>query len=679
MKRALLKKAFYAVAATLPLLPALERAVGAASLDLDPLVVTASRYAQPVSVVPAYVSVVSSSTLKATPAQTMDDALRALPGVQISLGSSRVVNPALQTVSMLGVGGTGRALVLLDGLPFTDAFTAFVPWSKIHPQVVERVEVLRGGNSNLYGSKAMSGIINVISRFPKERAVDVDASYGSRNTQHLNVYASEPVLGRFGLSVDANRYTTNGYQWLRATDRGPVDHNATAKNWAANVTAASLKGGAGGPLWFLRGSAFRDNRNHGLDQFFDSRDEMDLAAGARLPLGAAGEVRGNAFVGKHVLDSTNANTNATRTTQSIAVHNLLPSLDSGAGLQWSNSYETLGSSVVVGVDLRNTSARNEQAEYSTTGVYQRSVSSGATQTNIGVFGQWSFTPLPGLTVAPSGRVDYWQNHHAYQDEMNGTGHKALPYKSYAFFSPRLALRYQALEPLSLRGSVYRAFMTPTLQNLYRGARPQNQIQYPNPDLSPEILRIGGDFGWDLAMGPATLRATGFWNEISNSIGSVTLQTVPTRTTRVENVSSIQTRGATFEIPWKVSQPLSFTPSYTVFRSIITDNISSPQTVGSGKTQHHAAFTLVYDDPRIVTASLRGRYMSARWGDDLQTRYLDEHFVMDFSASRWVNKYLEVYGVLENMLNRQYSSTYLGSLPLLGEPFYAALGLRLHYR
>ncbi len=657
----------------------------AADPALDPLVITASRYAQSAYSVPAYISVISSSAIKATPAQTMDDMLRTVPGVNVKVGSSRVVNPALQTVSMFGAGGTGRALVLLDGLPLTDGFTSFVPWSKVPPATVERVEVLRGGNSSLYGTNAMSGVINVITRAPKERAADLDYSYGSMRTHQLNAYASEAVLGKFGLGIDYNYYKTGGYQWLRATDRGPIDHNATAKNWTLNVTAASLKGGAAGPLWFVRGLVFRDNRNHGLDQFFDSRDEMDLAAGFRLPLDSAGEVRGNAFVGKHVLDSTNATTSTTtgRTAQYICVHNLLPSLDSGASLQWSKLFEALSSSVTVGVDLRNTSARNDEADYSTTGVYQTSVSSGGTQTTIGVFGQWSLSPLPGLTLVPSGRLDYWQNHAAFQNTFDGSGRTPLPSKDYTFFSPRFAARYQVAEPLALRGAVYRAFVAPTLQNLYRGARPQNAISLPNPDLTPEVLRVGGEFGWDLTLGPAALRATGFWSEISNSIGSVTLGKVGLITySKAQNISSIRTRGATFELPWQMSRQWALTPSYTYTEALITDNNASPGTVGNMVTdipRHQAAFALNFDDPSIVTAQLRGRYMTKRWGNDTNTYNLDENFVLDFSASRWISKNLEVYGDIENMLNRTYTSVQLGSLPLLGEPFYAALGLRLHYR
>ncbi|MDD5628406.1 MAG: TonB-dependent receptor [Elusimicrobia bacterium] len=669
--------------AALALIPENGRAAAPA---LDPLVVTASRYAQPVYTVPAYLTVVSSASVQATPAQTLDDVLRTVPGVNISLGSSRVVNPALQTVSMLGAGGTGRALVLLDGLPLTDGFTNFVPWSKVPPAMVERVEILRGGNSNLYGTNAMSGVINIITRSPRGRAVDLDFSYGendqtgSRGTRLFNAYASETFFDQVGLSVAYNDYFTDGYVWLRPSDRGPIDGRATARYWSLNAKLASLKGGAEGPLWFLRGMMFRDNRNHGMDQFFDSRNDMDLAAGFRLPLDGAGELRGNAFVGKHLLDSTNAAVDTGRKHDYQYVHNMLPSLDSGASLQWSNTYDLLSSSVTAGVDLRNISARNDEADYSTTGVYQTSVSSGGTQTTIGVFGQWSLSPLPGLTLAPSGRLDYWQNHGAFQDTFDGTGHHALPSKSYTFFSPRLALRYQAAEPLALRGAVYRAFAAPTLQNLYRGARPQGQIQMPNPDLSPEVLRIGGEFGWDWSLGPATFRATGFWSEITNSIGSVTI--VARKLTKVQNISSIRSRGATFEIPWQVNRQWSLTPSYTYTNAIIMDNIASPGTVGNmvpNIPRHQTAFALGFSDPRIATAQLRGRYLAKRYATDVNDVILDEHFVLDFSASRWLTKNLELYGDIENLLNRSYTMVSLGSLPLLGQPFYAALGLRLHYR
>jgi outer membrane cobalamin receptor len=660
------------------------RGVGAQTVpELSPLVITASRYAQRSNTVPAHVIIVSSAEIMAAPAHALDDVLRSVPGAQIGLlGSSNIINPALQTVSLLGVGmpilGGVRSLVMMDGLPLTDGFGGWVPWSMVPNDIVERVEVMLGASSSLYGSSAMGGAINVITRSPKERAADLNVSYGSRNTKKLNVYASDAFLNKFGLSIDYNDYRTDGYKWLQPNVRGPVDQNSTARNQALNVKAASLASDDGGPLWFVHGIAFHDERNHGLPHWFDSRDVLTAAAGAHRGLEDGGEVRGQAFLGEYNLDSTNSQANAARTSDAIAIHNFMPSFDSGASLQWSRPFETLSSSVTVGVDIRHTAARNNEDDYSTPGAYSNSISSGGQQTTVGVFGQWALSPVTDLIVVPSARVDYWQNHGAFQ--IDSAGKAPIPAKKFAFFSPRLAARYQLLESLAVRGAVYRAFFAPNLQALYRGANAQGQLDLPNSELSPEILRVGGEFGSDLTLGSLAVRATLFWNEIKDAIVTTTVSATPL-VTKPENIGGIRSRGVVVEAPWRVTRRWSLSPAYTYTDAVVTSNSVNPGLVGNMLAlvpRHQASLKLGFDDPRIATACLAGRYVSRRWGNDTNTQNLDEHFVMDLAVSRWLTKSLEVYFDGENLLDRRYTIAQMG-LPVLGEPLYVALGLRLHYR
>jgi outer membrane receptor protein involved in Fe transport len=656
--------------------------------ELQPFVVTASRYGEPARAVPAVVLVISSADVAAAPAHALDDVLRTVPGVNMRVGSSDALPPALQTVSMLGTGGVSRSLVMLDGIPMTDGFGGWVDWSKVPVDMVDRVEVLRGGSSSLYGTNALSGVVDIMTRDPKERAADLDLSYGSRDTRRLNAYASDAFLGKFGVGADLYDFKTAGYQWLQPNVRGPIDHNATAANWTAQLKAASLEGGRGGPLWFVRGSYSHDDRNHGLDHFYDSREETEGAAGFRRLTDASGEIRGNVFLGKHILDSTGDSINpplglgVPRTKEAILVRNFLPSLDSGASLQWSRPFDALESSVTVGVDLRHEAARNNQDNYSPlgTGAYVNSISSGGQQTDAGFFAEWNAAPAPGLSVAPSARVDYWRNHDAFQVDANGKA--PIPSKSFAFFSPRLAARYEVSEPFALRGAVYRAFVAPNLQTLYRGASVQGQTQIPNPDLTPEVLRIGGEVGWDLTLDSLLLRSTGFWNEITDAILNVTIKPNPNGVTQAQNVGSVRTRGVVLEAPWRIDRRWTLSPSYTYTDAVITSNPSSPSTVGNmvqDIPRHQAAAALTFDDPGIVTAQLRARYLSRRWGNDLNTQNLDEHLVLDLSASRSLGKALEVYFDGENLLDRRYTAVQLGALPVLGEPLYVSLGLRLHYR
>jgi len=360
------------------------RAAEAPGPTAEPLIITASRYAQSARTIPAHVTVITGAEVKAAPGRAIDDVIRFVAGVTVPAVGSNIINPAPQTLSMMGVGGNTRALVLMDGLPLTDGFGGWVNWSKVPLAIVDRVEILRGGSSNLYGSYAMSGVVNVITRRPTERALDLDYSYGERDqpgkrgTQRFNAYISETFLDKFGLSADYNYYQTDGYNWLHPNVRGRIDHAATARNWALNLKAASLEGGEAGPLWFSRLIMFQDARNHGTDHFFDSRDELEGAAGFRAPTERYGEFRGSVFAGKHVLDSTNAAVagGAARTSEARLVHNYLPSFDTGASLLWSRPFETLASSITLGVDLRHIYARNNQDDYSNTGVYIRSISSG---------------------------------------------------------------------------------------------------------------------------------------------------------------------------------------------------------------------------------------------------------------------------------------------------------------
>ncbi len=670
-------------------LPASSRAFGTkAAAEFEPVVITASRYGQLNRTVPAAVTVISAAEIQAAPAHALDDVVRYVPGVQMRVISSNIVNPSLQTVSILGLGmtllGGARSLVMLDGMPLTDGFGGWVPWSMVPTDVVERVEVMLGASSSLYGTNAMGGAINIITRSPKERAADLNLSYGSRNTFKSNAYVSEPFLDAFGLSIDYNDFRTDGYQWLPTQNRGPVDHNAWTRNTTLQVKAASLKGDATGPLWFVRGNAFYEIRDFGIDHWFTKRDILEVAGGFHHPLDAGGEIRGQAFHGKHHVDSNNGATNTARTVDQTTLRNDLPSYDSGGSLQWSYPFEALASSVTLGMDVRNISGRVHEFDYDNSGNYTIDHSTRATQTNIGFFGQWTAHPIPDLIVAPSARVDYWQNHDLHQ--VDSGGEVSLPAKQYAFLSPRLALRYQVLEPLALRGAVYRAFVAPDINSLYRGAKTPTPgkatvtVLWPNPNLAPEILDIGGEFGSDLKLGALTMRTTLFWVKIKDAITSVTL---PSGDTQPQNVAQVRSRGAVIEAPVRFSRQWSLLPTYTFTEATVISNPQSPKSEGqilADMPRHQATFKLSFDDPKIVTARLGGRYISKRWGDDTH-KYspLDEEFVLDISASRWVTKDLEVYFDGENLLDRRYTAVQIGSQAYLGEPLYVALGVRLHYR
>jgi outer membrane receptor protein involved in Fe transport len=133
----------------------------------EEVVVSATRTATSVGDTPESVAVLTGEELDSSAAARLDDALRQVPGFSLfRRSSSRVANPTTQGVSLRGVGASGasRALVLEDGLPLNDPFGGWVYWGRVPRASVSSIEVVRGGASSLYGSDALGGVENVITR-----------------------------------------------------------------------------------------------------------------------------------------------------------------------------------------------------------------------------------------------------------------------------------------------------------------------------------------------------------------------------------------------------------------------------------------------------------------------------------------------------------------------------------
>ena len=128
-------------------------------IETDQIVVTASRREQSSLEVPASVSTVSATQIAERMNVTLDDALRYVPGVNMLQDQ---INIRGSTGYSRGVGS--RVLLLLDGLPFITGDTGEINWETIPTGEIERIEVVKGAGSALYGSSALGGVINVITK-----------------------------------------------------------------------------------------------------------------------------------------------------------------------------------------------------------------------------------------------------------------------------------------------------------------------------------------------------------------------------------------------------------------------------------------------------------------------------------------------------------------------------------
>ena len=140
---------------------------------MNPVVVTATRTKHSLGDVSAAVSVVTRKELDRIPAQNVLDVLRTMSGVTVDSDRSVFGSSTYNKVIIRGMGGNtqGRVLVLVDGMPAMPAGTNIFEWNSINLDAVERIEVVRGPSSALYGSSAMGGVINIITWTPSTAVI----------------------------------------------------------------------------------------------------------------------------------------------------------------------------------------------------------------------------------------------------------------------------------------------------------------------------------------------------------------------------------------------------------------------------------------------------------------------------------------------------------------------------
>src|SRR5204863_869585 len=188
--------------------------------------VTPARTEQRSGAVPASVSVLMSEDIRSAPAVVADDVLRQIPTFSLFRRTSSLSShPTAQGVSLRGIGpsGVSRTLVLVDGTPFNDPFGGWVYWTRVPLEDTDRIEVVDGSSSSLYGNYAMGGVINILGSGASRRTIDFKTQYGNHRSPKEDLFASD-VWGRLGFIVNASLFDTDGFPIVSASEKGLIDN-----------------------------------------------------------------------------------------------------------------------------------------------------------------------------------------------------------------------------------------------------------------------------------------------------------------------------------------------------------------------------------------------------------------------------------------------------------------------
>ena len=698
---------------------------------LETVTVTASRTEQRLGTIPASISVLNSEDIRQSPAVVADDVLRQIPTFSLFRRTSSLSShPTAQGVSLRGIGpsGVSRTLVLVDGTPFNDPFGGWVYWTRVPLESVDRIEVVDGSSSSLYGNYAMGGVINIVSAHPVRRSFDFKPQYGNHNSPKVDYTASD-VWGKLGVTTDGSVFDTDGFPIVVPSEKGLIDINATVKfrNFNGKVDYSPTDRVS----LFARAGYFSEDRVNGKVGEVNDTRWKSASGGTRVRLPDASDLQASLYSDFENFHSTflavtaPSATVVARSIVRLTIDQHVPTTGVGGMVQWAKA---VGSAnyFSAGTDWRYVDGDSEEASYNAVAgpvtpptqgaILAFNRVSGGTQKSLGAFVQDILTPLPKLSMTLSARIDHWRNYDAHNletavipgtvvnnkpscDASGGVPPSCLIDRSDSVVSPRAAARYQITDKISAWGDIGAGFRAPTLNELYRQFRVGTVLTVANENLGPERL-VGGEAGVSIApTRDATIRLTWYDNRVSNPVSNVTLTTVGANVTQQrQNLGETRINGLQVDAEYRAGPFLRFGAGYLYNDAKVTDGGATNATLVDKflpqVPKHRGSVRAAYFNPKYVSVAFSVQFFGAQFDDDVNTRVvpaqalsdagysasttpgLPGYAVADLSVSRTFGRSFELFAGVQNMFDQTY---FVGTLPTtIGSPRLVNGGVRVRW-
>ncbi|MER1967540.1 TonB-dependent receptor [Castellaniella sp. GW247-6E4] len=209
--------------------------------SLQDIVVVASRRPEPLADVVGDVSVIGPEQLRAAPGDGIADILSRQPGVQFTQSGG----PQTATGIFLRGANAQHTLVLIDGMPINGSTSGGAPFPALDPAMVERIEILRGAASSLYGSDAIGGVVNIITKKgAQDRPLSAWANvgYGTYETAKSSLGLSG-AEGGWDYSFSASAGSSKGFdatRRLKATNQTNFEHYPDRDGYRNHAVSGTL-------------------------------------------------------------------------------------------------------------------------------------------------------------------------------------------------------------------------------------------------------------------------------------------------------------------------------------------------------------------------------------------------------------------------------------------------------
>jgi iron complex outermembrane receptor protein len=481
---------------------------------------------------PVATALLDRAAVAGAPAASSDRLLRELPGADYTRSNSAFTNYGQLRASFSGAG-SDRGVVLVDGIPAQDGFGGQIDWQAYPAAEIERVELLRGAGSALYGSGAVGGVLNVVTFAPQVGAAGSDGSAGigagTHSEQDAEILFRTPV-GRTIAASASFLDSRFAYRDLAPGYTSPIDHSAQS---ASGVTDVRARYSAGGMSIDASGLFASDGQDEGRRNYTFDRTMRQQTISATRALGE----NASAGIGFYSRDTTIYNTDDLFPTDpgSLRYIQHVPTHEDGLFATFQAAPNAFD--YTVRIDERRVDGRSEQ--YGPTGATQ-ALGTG-TEFMAGIAGQAAYRAgrFEALVGARGDRLRY-DDLSLLTVSSTATTAQTVQGHDEGAISPRAALRYDASKRLAVRVSAGDGFRGPYLNELVRGFNIGKIVEAPNPNLVPERSTSYGA-GLDYLLGDGRISLDALETHVSDAIAFVTLG--PTLMKR-ENIDRTQTDSET---------------------------------------------------------------------------------------------------------------------------------------
>lgn len=591
-------------------------AASAASAEepVEELVVTATRFPTPIEQVSSAITVLSADTLEQRQVRYLSDALRAVPGAAVS----RSGGPGSLTQVRFRGTEANHTLVLIDGVEANDAFASEFNFGDLLVDDVERVEVLRGAHSALYGSDAIGGVISIISRRGVEgfsgRIRTETGTIGSHSAGATLNAGRGPVTARLSLRGQ----TTRGISQSERDDGNHEEDNFREGTLSSRIDYALNE-------QIELGTTFRLSR---------SRTDIDGFAPPLFVFGDTDEHTDNdEFYGvvwaRMQSQDGRADARLVLSLTDTEAENYLPGGVKGsfsdserAKVQLETGYAlTENVRLLAGVERESERVQSQRARVNEVDDRVRIED---------YFVAVSASAFSRLYVTAGVRLTH---HEEFGSEPTGT-------LGVAYLLPKTGTK------LKLQAGT--GFKAPTLSELFVST----PFFVGNPDLDPE-QSAGASAGFEQTLlgGRARLDVQYFENRVRNLILSTSL---PDFTFSLRNVARSSTRGVETTLAVDLLENVDVVASYTITKT--RDSETHRKLV---RRPSHIGSVVANVDLGALDVNV-GAYYTGRQDDlDFSTfpsrqRTLSSYWLVNVGVSMEVNDRLRLYARVENVNDKSYT-------------------------